>query len=69
MREALLLPVASRALLAEKLIESLEIDIDDKIQKLWLKQAQQRGDEIRTGSVKPISGEEALSQIRRKIDE
>lgn len=60
MREALLLPVASRALLAEKLIESLEFDIDDTIEQLWLKQAQQRRDEIRSGSVKPISGEEAL---------
>lgn len=39
MREVLALPNTSRALLAEKLVESLEFDIDENIEKAWVKEA------------------------------
>lgn len=35
MKEALALPSASRALLVEKLVESLEFDVDETLQMLW----------------------------------
>lgn len=35
MKEALALPSAARALLAEKLVESLEFDVDETLQTLW----------------------------------
>ncbi|BBD53915.1 addiction module protein [Planktothrix agardhii] len=66
--EALSLPSASRVLLVEKLIESLEFDVDETIQTLWIAEAKQRRDEIRTGIVQPIPGEEALSQILRSVN-
>ncbi len=66
--EALSLPSASRMLLVEKLIESLEFDVDETLQTLWIIEAKQRRDEIRTGIVQPIPGEEALSQVRRLLD-
>ena len=66
--EALSLPSASRVLLVEKLIESLEFDVDETIQTLWIAEAKQRRDEIRTGVVQPIPGEEALSQILRSVN-
>ncbi|WP_026793432.1 MULTISPECIES: addiction module protein [Planktothrix] len=66
--EALSLPSASRVLLVEKLVESLEFDIDETIQTLWITEAKQRRDEIRTGIVQPIPGEEALSHVRRLLD-
>lgn len=65
---ALSLPSTSRALLAEKLIESLEFDIDPTIQAAWIVEAKQRRDEIRSGAVKSIPGEEALSQIRQLLE-
>lgn len=68
MKEALSLPSASRALLAEKLVESLEGDVDESLQKLWTTEAKKRRDEIRSGEVKPISGEEALVEVRRLLD-
>jgi hypothetical protein len=34
---------------------------------LWTVEAKQRRDEIRSGMVEPISGEEALAQIRQII--
>ena len=63
--EALALPSASRALLAEKLVESLEFDVDETIQTLWTTEAKKRRDEIRSGVVQPIPGEEALAEVRR----
>lgn len=66
--EILSLPSVSRALLADKLVESLEFDSDSAIQAVWVSEAKRRRDEIREGSVQPISGEEALAQVRRLIE-
>jgi putative addiction module component (TIGR02574 family) len=62
--QALSLPSEDRAQLAERLVESLE---DETIEKLWIKEAKRRRDEIRSGRVKPISGDEALKQVRKLI--
>ena len=66
--ELLSLPSASRALLADKLVESLEFDTDPTIQAIWVTEAKRRRDEIQDGSVQPIPGEEALAQVRRLIE-
>jgi 3'-phosphoadenosine 5'-phosphosulfate sulfotransferase len=64
-QEALSLPNATRVFLVERLMESLESDIDQNIQKSWNIEAKKRQDEIRNLMVEPISGEIALAQIRR----
>jgi hypothetical protein len=66
--EILSLPSALRALLADKLVESLEFDSESAIQAVWVTEAKRRRDEIREGSVQPLSGEEALAQVRRLIE-
>ena len=66
--ELLSLPSASRALLADKLVESLEFDADSTIQAVWMTEAKRRRDEVRDGSVQPIPGEEALAQVRRLLE-
>ncbi|WP_199245879.1 addiction module protein [[Phormidium] sp. ETS-05] len=66
--EILSLPSQSRALLADKLVESLEFDSDPTIQSAWLAEAKKRLDEVRNGSVQPIPGEDALAQVRRIIE-
>ena len=66
--EILSLPSVSRALLADKLVESLEFDTDSTIQAVWVTEAKRRRGEVRDGSVQPISGEEALAQVRRLIE-
>ncbi|MEH2174768.1 addiction module protein [Nostoc sp.] len=58
MKEALTLPSVARALLAEKLVESLEFDLDETLQTLWTDEAKKRRDEVRSGVVSPIPGEE-----------
>ncbi|NET62230.1 MAG: addiction module protein [Symploca sp. SIO2E6] len=71
--EALTLPNASRVILVEKLVESLALDeetnhIDEAIQELWIEEAQKRIDEIRSGAVKAIPGEEALARVRQLLE-
>ncbi|MBA2749087.1 MAG: addiction module protein [Tatlockia sp.] len=65
--EILSLPSRSRAILVEKLLESLEFDIDPVIQATWLVEAKKRRDEVQSGSVQLVSGEEALTQVRLLI--
>jgi hypothetical protein len=66
--EILSLPSASRAILADRLIESLEFDIDTDIQSAWSSEAKKRRDEVRDGSVRVIPGDDALAQVRNSID-
>ncbi|MEM8832457.1 MAG: addiction module protein [Cyanobacteria bacterium P01_G01_bin.19] len=66
--EILSLPSASRAILADKLVESLEFDTDPTIQSIWVTEAKKRRDEVRDGSVQAIPGEQALAQVRRMIE-
>lgn len=66
--ELLALPSASRALLADKLVESLEFDTDPSIQAAWTTEAMKRRDQVRNGSVQTIPGEEALAQVRRLLE-
>ncbi len=49
--EILSLPSVSRALLAEKLVESLEFDTDPNVQAAWTSVAFRRHSEVRNGFV------------------
>jgi putative addiction module component (TIGR02574 family) len=66
-QEAMQLPAPSRALLAEKLVESLDATELDQIQKRWVAEALRRRDEVRSGRVKPIPGEQVMEEARRKV--
>ena len=68
-QEALSLPNATRVFLVEKLMESLESDIDENTQNLWNIEAKKRRDEIRNHSVELIPGEVALTQVRRILEQ
>ena len=65
--EAMQLPVASRAQLADKLVESLDLAEPDEIQRLWATEAIRRRDEIRSGQVKPLPGEQVMAEVRRIV--
>lgn len=53
---------------ADQLAESLKFDTDSTIQTAWFTEAKRRQDEVRNGSVQPISGEDALTQVRQLIE-
>jgi hypothetical protein len=50
----LTLPSAFRALLAQKLVESLEFDTEPTIQSAWVTEAKKWRSEIRDSSLQPI---------------
>ena len=65
--EAMQLPVSSRAELAEKLVESLDFTEDDAMRKAWTAEAIQRRDDVRSGRVQTIPGEQVLAEIRQML--
>ncbi|MEO7299999.1 MAG: addiction module protein [Verrucomicrobiota bacterium] len=65
--EALGLPSEARALLADRLVESLDPAEDGHIRKLWAAEALRRRDDVRSGRVKTIPGDEALARVRRAV--
>lgn len=65
--EALLLPAAHRVKLAEKLVESIETDIDPSVEKAHIQEIQRRRVEVSSGVVKLLPGEEVMAQARDLI--
>lgn len=66
--EAKTLPNDSRAILAEKLVASLEDNIDPQVTKSHLAEVKKRRDEIRSGKVLPMNGEEGLAKVRTMLE-
>ena len=65
-QEALALPSEARALLADRLVESLDPAEDGIIHQLWAVEAQRRLQQLRSGAVQAVPGEEALASLRKK---
>ncbi|MCL5236386.1 MAG: addiction module protein [Nitrospirae bacterium] len=65
--EALSLPSEARALLADRLVESLDPAEDESIRQLWLAEACRRRDDVRSGRVQTIPGDDALAQVRKAV--
>ncbi len=65
--EALALPSEARALLADRLAESLDPAEDGTVRQLWVAEALRRRDDVRSGRVKTIPGDEALARVRRAV--
>ncbi len=65
--EAMSLPSESRARLADRLVESLDVDELGPIDQLWAAEAKRRRDEVRAGGVQTVNGEEALRKVRDSL--
>jgi putative addiction module component len=65
--EALALPSEARALLADRLVESLDPAEDGLVRQLWVAEARRRRDDVRSGRVKTVPGDEALAQVKRAV--
>jgi putative addiction module component (TIGR02574 family) len=65
--QAMKLPAESRAELADRLVESLDSEEIGRVDRLWLDEAKRRRDEVRSGRVKTISGDDANRRVRRAI--
>jgi putative addiction module component (TIGR02574 family) len=65
--QAMKLPGESRARLADLLVESLDAEELGQIDRLWLAEAKRRRDEVRSGEVKTIPGDEVRRRVRSAI--
>jgi putative addiction module component (TIGR02574 family) len=63
--QALELPPEDRARLLERLIASFEPK--SSAQKAWLELALRRREEVRSGEVAMVPGEEALARVRARL--
>lgn len=61
------LPSDARALLADRLVESLDPITDEDVRDLWAQEALRRLEEIRSGQVASVPGEGALAQVRSRL--
>ncbi|UZR27250.1 addiction module protein [Methylococcus mesophilus] len=62
--EALDLPSEGRALLADRLVESLDPAKDGYVRRLWTAEVRRRLDEVRADRVRTITGDEALERAQ-----
>ncbi len=67
LQEALSLRPSDRASLAEKIIESIGADVEPEIQKAHLQEIRRRRDQVVTGRVQLVPGDEALTRARATL--
>lgn len=63
--EVLSLPVEDRAELADILLQSLNSAIDPEIEKLWIKEAEERFEAYKKGEIKTIDSD-AFMHLHKK---
>lgn len=68
LEEARQLPYGDRAELIEQLIADSAKDLDPAIEKAWGDEALRRLEEMESGKVKPVPGEEVMARARKIID-
>lgn len=66
-QEAESLPVEERAIVIDSLLQSLNPPASE-IDTEWLRVAKRRLAELRSGSVKPIQGNEVFAKIRERFE-
>ena len=65
--QALSLPNDRRAVLVDRLLNSLGLPADEDVDRLWAEEAERRLGEIRSGRVETIPGDQVLAEIRNRL--
>ena len=65
--DAMKLSLRDRVQLARRLVETLDDEVDPSVEELWLTEAERRLEELRSGKVQGIDGEEALRTAREAL--
>jgi putative addiction module component (TIGR02574 family) len=66
LKEALSLPPAERAEIADRLLSSLDPPSQERMDVLWRKEAEERLDAFDHGEIKAISAKEIFKQVGKK---
>ncbi len=61
------LPCEDRIYLVEKLLKSLNSPSREEVDKVWAEESERRIDEIESGKVQTIPGEQVFQEIRKRI--
>ena len=64
--DALSLPTENRLILVEKLLKSLNLPINEDIERLWAEEAELRISQIESGKAKLVPGEDVFAKIKEK---
>lgn len=65
--QALKLPARARALLAQRLISSLDQEADADSEHLWIEAAERRLDELESGKVAGIPADQVFDEVRSTL--
>ena len=65
--EAISLPIEERAILVDSLLCSMNPSSEENDQK-WAAEAKKRLEEIRSGKVRPVPGEEVFKKIWKRFE-
>jgi len=65
---ALELDEKHRAKLAKRLINSLDAQVDDDIEQAWIDEVRRRKEEIKSGKVTPVPGNEVHKEARKLLN-
>jgi putative addiction module component (TIGR02574 family) len=68
LKQAMAMPPADRALVAERLIASLDPEVDMDVEIAWQEEVARRRREIASGQVKPIPWEAVRDRLRGQRD-
>ena len=68
MSEAASLPLEERARLVDSLLQTLN-PVDDSAAAAWLVTARRRLDDLDSGRVKAVPGDEVFEQVRRRLEQ
>ena len=66
--ELLSLPCEDRVYLADRLLESLNAPTREDVEQAWAEEAERRIEEIDSGKVETIPGEQVFREIRKRLD-
>jgi hypothetical protein len=65
--EVLALPADARALLADRLVESLDPLENEQNRRVWAVEALRRRDEVRSGTVQSVPADVVANSVRRLL--
>jgi len=65
--QVLSLPCEDRIYLVDRLLESLNAPSREEIDRLWAEEAERRIEELDSGKVETIPGEQVFAEIRERL--
>ena len=65
--DAMKLPLRDRVRLAQRLVSSLDDEIESGVEALWVAEAERRFEELRSGKVTGIDAAEAFKNAREAL--